>query len=330
MAIVSIIMPAYNAENSIKASINSVLNQSYTNIELIIVNDGSSDDTKKIVNEMQLLDSRIRLINIDNNGVSNARNVGINESKGEYIAFIDSDDTVQSDFIEQMISHYADNVDLVCCGYNVVSLEEKIFSLKPISKLYDNEFLYDGISNLQNEKSFNVLWNKLFRRDLIVNHNIKMEKDVRMGEDLLFVIEYFNCMTGGLKCIPLALYNYKLNGAGAQATQNSDDNFKRRFEQLDKLKTFYLKKEYPLNTFYLEQFRCIYLSLKESGNVKKLVRYLNSDFRYREMISNFKPIQVKDYVFFMLLKHRLYVTLSITINLFQLIKKIQGKSFSWK
>ena len=107
--LVSIIIPAHNCEKYIADAINSCINQNYSNIEIIVVNDGSTDSTQVIV-EGFLYDPRVKLINQENQGVSTARNVGINNSSGKYITFLDSDDTLAPDTIRK-------NIDLFLCRY---------------------------------------------------------------------------------------------------------------------------------------------------------------------------------------------------------------------
>ena len=100
--LVSIVIPVYNAENNIKVCLNSIIKQTYKNIEIICINDGSKDSSEKIIKEYKKKDSRIILINKPNSGVSDTRNLGIETSKGEYIMFIDADDYISEDYIESM------------------------------------------------------------------------------------------------------------------------------------------------------------------------------------------------------------------------------------
>ena len=119
----SIIIPAYNAENSIQKSIDSILNQTYNNYEIIVVNDGSTDNTINLIEK----NSKIKIINQKNLGVSSARNTGIENAKGDFIAFIDADDYIEKNYLEEfnnIIEKY--NPDLIICGINE-SNNSKIF-----------------------------------------------------------------------------------------------------------------------------------------------------------------------------------------------------------
>ena len=130
--LVSVVMPMYNAENSIERSIKSVLAQSYSNLELIIINDKSTDKSLEIAQKIKLKDNRINILNLNKNvGAGIARNKGINFSKGNIIAFLDSDDTWNPNKLEiQIQAMKKHDVALVCSGYDVVGMSHKHISLK--------------------------------------------------------------------------------------------------------------------------------------------------------------------------------------------------------
>ena len=140
--LISVILPVYNAEKYLDNSIKSILSQSYKNIELIIINDGSSDNSKKICEKYQKDDKRIRIINKSNKGVSAARNDGIKEAKGEYICFFDADDFLENDMIEKMVeSAQANCSDIIISEYkylyentNKVELY-KLKNIRPITAI---------------------------------------------------------------------------------------------------------------------------------------------------------------------------------------------------
>ena len=119
--IISIIVPIYNSEKYLERCINSILNQTYTNFELILINDGSKDSSLKICRKYASKDNRIVVIDKENEGVSIARNMGIQRAKGELISFVDADDYIEKTFLEDMLNVMSKyNVDYVTCGYNRV------------------------------------------------------------------------------------------------------------------------------------------------------------------------------------------------------------------
>ncbi|MEH7464169.1 glycosyltransferase family 2 protein, partial [Bacillus thuringiensis] len=119
---VSIIVPVYNCEEYLSNCIESILNQTYKNIEIVIVNDGSIDQSEKIINKYKVKEERIMYYYQDNCGPSEARNKGIINSTGEYVTFIDADDTVDKYYVELLLNKMINsNSDLVCCGYKDIS-----------------------------------------------------------------------------------------------------------------------------------------------------------------------------------------------------------------
>ena len=126
MVNVSIIVPIYNAENSIELTIDSILNQNYKDFELILINDGSKDNSGLICNRFAAVDKRIKVIHQNNSGAAFARNIGIKIAKGKYIAFVDADDILKEDWLSTMIEPMMDhNTDLICTWYKKIFKKNK-------------------------------------------------------------------------------------------------------------------------------------------------------------------------------------------------------------
>ena len=184
---VSIIIPAYNVEKYIRDIIKTIENQTYSNKEIIIINDGSTDNTLEICQELSKKNKEIKIINQENKGVSEARNRGIEEATGEFIAFIDADDLLEKDMIEMLVRGLEKyNADISICGYKIKSKHEcyNYYGTGKIEK-YDQKQL---ISEFLKEEKISVsLWNKLFRRECI--ENIRFIKGLRINEDKLFLLK---------------------------------------------------------------------------------------------------------------------------------------------
>ncbi len=184
---VSIIVPAYNVEDYIEKCIDSILNQSYKNFELLIIDDGSSDNTADIC-KAYLKDKRIKLICQKNSGVSNARNKGINMAKGKYIAFIDADDELAENYIEKMLKTLeATKSEMTCCSYSKDIEEMKNNNEQENYILSSAEFISQITKNNLEEC---YIWNKLFIRDIIIKNNIFFEENIIIWEDMLFLLKY--------------------------------------------------------------------------------------------------------------------------------------------
>ncbi|MBQ9591129.1 MAG: glycosyltransferase [Butyrivibrio sp.] len=212
--IVSVIMPIYNGEKSCKRAINSVLQQTYKYIELIVINDGSKDGTLEIVQKYADTDSRIIVVNQPNSGVSVARNHGLEKCSGDYIVFIDSDDYMESEFVESLLKVILrDNSNIAMCGYNNLYSDGRKVQKNPFS----GETMKDTLESIVSSNDINYLWNKMYRRELIT-HAFNIEK--RMGEDLEFNVWYF-LNVNSISIVENALYNYTVDSEGS-LTKNEE------------------------------------------------------------------------------------------------------------
>lgn len=164
--LVSIIVPIYNVEKYLKRCLKSIINQTYSNLEIILVNDGSTDNSLKIAKNFKS-DHRVKIINQKNQGLSAARNHGIEIAKGDYIALIDSDDCIEPDFIKNLVDA-SFGVDIVISGYKILSQEGKLTTIS----LEDREISGKNatIELLTQQKDYQILaWNKLYSRKLFQN-----------------------------------------------------------------------------------------------------------------------------------------------------------------
>ncbi|MDO4453078.1 MAG: glycosyltransferase [Eubacteriales bacterium] len=186
--LISIIVPAYNVEKHIGRCLESIQKQTYPNIEIMVVNDGSTDDTRKVVEQYALEDSRIILINTKNQGVSCARKEGISKAQGEYIGFVDGDDLIDSDMYEILLNNMlAYDADISHCGYKMCFDDGRIryFHNTKQTKVQDN---VTGLTDLLEGKLIEPgLCNKLYKKSLLdrmIKEN-NMDYTVKHTEDLL-------------------------------------------------------------------------------------------------------------------------------------------------
>ena len=172
---VSIIVPVYNAQNCLERCLMSIIRQSYPQWELILVDDGSEDDSLEICKRYSNKDSRIRVIHTENCGVSSARNTGMDNAHGEYITFVDSDDMIHPDFLSECLS---DKEDLIVTNYKRPS---KIDSLHYKENLPELVFQQSGVR---------PVWGKMFVRRIIEDHHIRFDTNIRFAEDTIIVLQY--------------------------------------------------------------------------------------------------------------------------------------------
>lgn len=200
--LVSIIVPIYNAECSLEQCIQSLIRQSYSDFELILVNDGSKDESEEICMRYQRIDQRILYVKKENGGVSSARNQGLSLAKGEYVTFVDSDDYVEDGFLENLMN-YSDR-DLVLSGFN----SSEGISFVPDEIEVDNENRSVAIPSFVSDPYILYTpWAKLFKKQIIIDANIHFDESLRLYEDTIFVLTYLtHCKK--VCSIPYAGYKY--------------------------------------------------------------------------------------------------------------------------
>lgn len=182
---ISVIIPAYNAGGTIERCLDSVLKQVYTNLEVIVINDGSTDDTYSICCRYSKKYSRLFLIDKKNEGVSKARNTGLEQAQGDWILFLDSDDYIDSNFCD--VIYKSNNADLLICGYADV-YDKKIIK-NTYSKTGYSENIND-IGELIGASNLAYVWGKFYKKEIINKDSVLFNEALDYGEDNLFVLTY--------------------------------------------------------------------------------------------------------------------------------------------
>lgn len=295
MDTVSLIIPIYNSSKYLNRCLNSVINQTYPFLEIICINDGSTDNSTEILNKYARDDNRISVINIENKGVSNARNIGIKEAKGRYIAFLDSDDYLEQNCIEILVSDIRlYGVDVVRGNYNIVNnkeirIGENNFDNK--SEICSSKLIKDEI--LKGEKNAFV-WLLLCKTELI--KNIKFNNKLSLMEDVIFYMELLNKIDKIFlerKC----LYNYVINfNSITRDSERIEKNIKE-VQIFNKEIKRYINNEEKIianscNTNYIIQL----LSNIKNHKYRKRKEIYQGIFESEEYRRIFKNIDKKQYV----------------------------------
>jgi len=209
--LISIIVPVHNSSKYLSNCIESIINQTYKNIEIITIENGSTDNSLEILNKYK---DKILIEVLKESGLSQARNKGLEISKGKYIAFIDSDDTIESNFIEELYNNLKENnSDMSICNFTEIYEETNKTILR-------NYYPQETISNNQIQNNLNkfnyAIWNKLYKKEILEKNNIKFPIGLKY-EDIPFVLEYI------IKCNKISkvnkyLYNYKIHKNSEQTT----------------------------------------------------------------------------------------------------------------
>lgn len=187
---ISIIAPVYNAEQYLSGCVASILNQSYSDFELILINDGSKDKSLEICQEFERKDDRVKVFNKSNTGVSDTRNFGLTIANGEYVVFIDSDDRIGERFLENYITALkVDNDALVYQGFINVFTNGNV-KTQLTNGYFKDDRIMEALYEVEYKQCLGGAWNKIFKRDTIINNNIKFNPEIDYGEDKIFTLEY--------------------------------------------------------------------------------------------------------------------------------------------
>ena len=182
--LVSVIIPVYNVEKYLDKCLDSIINQTYKNLEIICINDGSIDSSFEILQKYAQKDNRIKLVNQENKGLGATRNVGLEIAEGEFISFIDSDDFVDKNLYKNCIEKIAPDIDVIVFGAKTVNLKKnKIYSGQYSSKRFHENFNLKDLFNI-----YTVAWNKLYRHSFLKEHSIIFDTP-KTGEDQTFFIK---------------------------------------------------------------------------------------------------------------------------------------------
>lgn len=236
---ISIIVPVFNVEEYLPRCIDSILAQTFTDFELILVDDGSPDDCGAICDEYAKKDNRIIVIHKENGGVSAARNDGLSIAKGEYVMFCDSDDYVSEFWCEKMYNAVLKNgINFAVCGYISCEQDGTPFGYPILYKkeekitITSKKCFFDVyLKNLLNSPC-----NKIFNTETLVKNKIIFDNKIHYNEDLLFVLKYIQCCDAKIAFINEALYSYRRGIDGSLTNKYVDNLWNIKIQVFDELK----------------------------------------------------------------------------------------------
>ena len=222
--LVTIVVPVYNVAKYLPRCIESLMGQTYPEIEVLLLDDGSTDNSFKICQQYAEHDSRINPIHKRNEGVSATRNYGINKASGRYICFVDSDDYVENDYVAALVEKI-DERKLPFCGYIVdVYKTENIVSNKRLYGKSGVINIQDSLASIFHNGFLSVIWNKIYDVHFLRDHKIFFDTDISLGEDLIFNVKYLQTGISQFACIDKALYRYQRSGI-----QSLDNKYREDF-----------------------------------------------------------------------------------------------------
>ena len=266
-SLISIVIPIYNGAKLIKKMVDSILAQTYQNFELILVNDGSKDNTLDVINENYAHIENVHIFNKHNTGVSDTRNYGLSKANGEYIIFLDADDYLDETFLQQLYESVKNNnSDISMCEYYIISENGKTEEILDLERFDDtissetitNSLIPAMISESKGQESIRgLVWRTLIKKSLISENNLKFNEKIPIAEDLLFLIEAYN-YAKSISLVKKPLYHY-FRYDGSVLSKHRPDNYNRSLffhktlvELLDKINLLETYEErVSLNRFFL-------------------------------------------------------------------------------
>ncbi|OCG17025.1 glycosyltransferase family 2 protein [Gilliamella sp. WF3-4] len=260
LPILSVVIPVYNTQMYIKKCLDSIINQSIKNIEIICVNDGSTDDSLSILKKYKELDDRIKIINKKNGGLSSARNVGIKYARGKYITFVDSDDFIELDAYERSLSYFRFyKVDLVYFSTRLVFEDN-------IARIQDERYFehkYTGLVNLSNDVVANMdvcAWNKIYKLSILKKYDIKFPEGL-WYEDGPFFWSYA-LVSNSAFFINDKFYNYLIRAGSIMSQCNKKGKtYHKTFHELDPLLCFEFLLRFVFKWKLHEKFKPVLVDL---------------------------------------------------------------------
>ena len=310
--LISIVIPVYNVEKYLSRCIESILNQTYKNWEAVFVNDGSIDNSLEILKDYQKKDERIKVIDKRNEGSGVARNTGIGQSGGGYLAFLDSDDWYEKNFLEKLYNNLKENnSDVSMCNprmtYDDIQKNKNI-----------NIYYFDSIElNKNPEKILGILampviWNKLYKKEIIVKNNIKFP-NYSFSEDVEFLYKVFLYVNKVSK-VEEYLYNYYQRD-NSETKKIKEESIEQVYKVIGNIEN-YIKNNFidKLGIFYQYKIQFIY------SVSQLLLSGINNDKRLKKIINNNNNLIVKNIKFKNIIRNKKILIYYIAIRLNKILE----------
>lgn len=315
---VSIIIPVYQAKNSLMHCVESVLNQTYDNKEIILVDDGANDGSEGICDDYAVRYNHVCCIHQKNKGASAARNSGLDKAQGQYILFVDSDDYIEEGYLEDAVSAFQqEDIDMYLCGYQKVWEKDRVQYKEYYPVLKEGEHLAADIGNrfwpLFQSCVLHAIGTKIYKRELIKKHGIRFKKNWNYYEDIYFCLNYL-CHCNKIYVKKGIMYSYRIDTDNSLSKRENNRKYKSIYKtyclliQLmgqdaisEKEKTLLYKTYlYNINTLLTAK---ISIEKHYNKNINKLYKELSKDSLYFEALKYAGGLSKIEYL---CITHKLY------------------------
>lgn len=333
MELVTVIVPVYNVEKYIKECVDSIINQTYKNIEIILVDDGSKDKSGSICNDYKVLDSRIKVIHKENEGLGYARNSGLKIAKGKYVTFIDSDDKVEVELIENLLNGiHKSNCDTCIGGFKRISDDGVVFFEERYDvAIYSGSDVYDrlfarmlGSAPDKRDAIRMSVWNVMYSMDIIHEYNVTFPSERKfISEDIIWDSEYYK-YAKRVNLINSTAYNYRITPGSL--TQKYKPDMLRRICVLynemsnrisgDKAKIARLQRQFFVNLRACIKQESYEISKKNNSELKRAIKVIVNDETVHCVATEYIKLikQRKQKLFVKLIEHKMVLMLYVLIK----------------
>lgn len=280
MCCISVIVPIYNSEKTLKRCIDSILSQTFSDFELLLIDDGSTDTSGKICDNYALKDRRVQVFHKRNGGVGSARNFGLDKARGEWVAFCDSDDYVDDNWLSAFTRHCKDNVEIIVQSTGISNRVACCFFEGTVS---------DFLETFYDVNVIGYVWNKLFLKNVIDQYALRFDESFAFLEDEMFVYKYLQYIDN-VYFISKVTYHYEMPDFNSKY---KGDNFEPHYVIYGIIKVCDLKSPIPNTVVYY--IRLLRRSLFDSFLKRDLER-MNKLLRYQQILSD-NPCVLKSFPF---------------------------------
>lgn len=323
---ISVIVPVHNAENYLEKCLNSIIPQLSDQDEILLMNDWSTDSSTQICEEYSKKYNNIFTQYNENGGPSKTRNLGIEKATGKYLLFIDSDDYLKENYVVKMLEDI-ENYELTVCSYSFVYEDlNKIQEQKYSNKLGNVIIPKDDFIKLYHVQLLNLVWNKIYRSDIIKKNNIRFDEKITKGEDLLFNLDYIAHINTEIKIINESLYYYvtKPTGLNRSFREPIKDRMERTSLVYNKMKNITTKHNNEIIAEIINMYFIHLRNFKAENNLKNPKKeWINilSESKIEDMLSDIhvkgekpnlkhvKKAYAKKHIFTMFLENKIRLIL---------------------
>lgn len=329
---ISVVIPAFNSQNTIEACLDSILLQSVENMELIVIDDGSADNTYEIVKKRAEEDPRIILVKQENAGPSAARNKGIELARGELLSFVDSDDVIYPDMFRlHLLYQKKYDADLAISG--IRKIKKKGMNIRHIDVIADKLYFFSNkeeithhFVELLNREAVNNPVGRFYKTEIIKNYNLAYDESSDMGEDLCFNIEYID-KASSILLIPEIFYQYNTFNSilTVRYRENLFDKRKRNIKLLEK---FLEKNNIEKNFIYYYYIKLVYAvamqEIEHGCKIKKrlgLIKDALESYEIQKTVDEYLPQKNAEKIMYQIIKAKSPCLIDLTSRAFVMARK---------